>query len=204
MSRDKVEFNSEKLDVLAAMGNRQPWEAEDDWDEAQEVDDQARVEAGQVAEWKARRRIEAEVGRLQAVLASRPQSSGYSFDPDDERLTDLLAELEYLEVPPSDWQPEDSLPVATAHPVRPADPFTEALRAKLTPAQLVHWRWIEQGRKQAPIAKELGISQPAVAKRERQVRTSVDELYQEIYGKPYPWPGGVGRPRRLGARGPAR
>lgn len=109
-----------------------------------------------------------------------------------------------MDVPPSDWQPEDSLPVATAHPVRPADPFTEALRAKLTPAQLVHWRWIEQGRKQALVAEELGISQPAVVKRERLVRAKVDALYQEINGRPYPWPGGIGRPRRLGVRGPAR
>jgi DNA-binding CsgD family transcriptional regulator len=184
-----------------------PWEDDDaaGWsDEDEELD--ADVDASLREAWARRRALETEASAIEARLAARPAppSGAVSFDPDLERLEEIDAALDLLPEPPSGWTPAPAPPEAPRAPVRPSapTPFEAALRARLTEPELQQWRWIEEGRKQAAIAQDLGISQPAVAQREQKLRAKVDAIYRELTGKPYPWPGGPGKSRRLGARGP--
>jgi DNA-binding CsgD family transcriptional regulator len=154
-------------------------------------------------EWKLRRELEAEAAEIETRLATRPAplAGAWTFDPDLERLEQIEATLETLAEAPPGWTPSTVEPHAHPAPTAPAPtPFEAALKARLTDEEQRHWWWIEEGHLQVVIATELGISQPAVAQRERKLRIKVDAIYQQVAGRSYPWPGGPGQPRRVGAR----
>lgn len=94
------------------------------------------------------------------------------------------------------YAPKELQGIATP-PRAPARPFREALAKRLTVAELDHLGRIEHGDRQQDIADHLGISQPAVAKRERRLLGKVNAIHLEATGRPYP---GATR-RRSGVRG---
>lgn len=98
------------------------------------------------------------------------------------------------------YVPEELRDIATLlrpAPRPPASHYRKALAEHLTAAELVHLGWIEHGDTQHDIAVRLGISQPAVAKRERALIAKVDAVHRKIIGSPYP----RAMKRRPGVRG---
>jgi DNA-binding CsgD family transcriptional regulator len=104
--------------------------------------------------------------------------------------------MRYRGYPPKGWKPSPTERVMSRVASKPPA-FEDTLPDRLSADERQLWQWLMvEPRRQQDIAAELGLSQQAVAKRERKLRAKVDELY----GKPYPWvprqsPAG-GRPRR--------
>ena len=113
-------------------------------------------------------------------------------DEEDEHPADELRDT--WDNDPWDDEARDDGVIRPRHVPRP-DPFGEALRAELTPDELRHYSWLS--RRQVDISHDLGISQPAVAKRERLLIAKLNEIHQRVHGRPYPYLGH----RRAGVRG---
>jgi len=117
-------------------------------------------------------------------------------DDDDEELHDPWDDDDddARDNDPRDDEARDDGVIRPRHVPRP-DPFGEALRAELTPDELRHYSWLS--RRQVDISHDLGISQPAVAKRERLLIAKLNKIHQRVHGRPYPYLGH----RRAGVRG---
>lgn len=87
--------------------------------------------------------------------------------------------------PPEGWTPpaERSAP---EHAQSDRGRFEAELASRLTPAQLAHWGWLQEGEEQGVIGKRLGINQSGVSKREAKLWEMVDQAHIAAHGRPYP------------------
>lgn len=81
---------------------------------------------------------------------------------------------------------------------KPSDPWREALVAELSPEDLALYDARRAGVSQKRLARDLGISQGAVSKREARIVSKVQELHVAINGRPLESLGGKRRPRVRG------
>lgn len=102
-----------------------------------------------------------------------------------------------------DYNSEDvteDITLPSRETVRPNwDPYGDARRElalALADDERLHWRlWVGEDRSQTEIAARIGISQPAVQKREKVLRAKANAIWQPRFGQDYPFP-----PRKRGPK----
>jgi hypothetical protein len=189
----------------------------DDDDVEYEGDDGERPDNGAEHDaWAALTEARREVAELEPIVASRPPASGLTFDPQAERLAEVSQRLDMLTAhllgesydwhdSPEDWDdspedwwwhetfaagfpPDGWTPVASGAPSQGKPPrLDDILQEQLTEPEWQHFEWLVAGRPQAEIAAALGISQPAVTKRERKLRSRANDIAMEATGREYPF-----------------
>lgn len=82
-------------------------------------------------------------------------------------------------------------------PERSRDGVDAEIERRLTADERRHLAWLHAGHRQTEIAGWLGVSQPAVVKRERKLRERLDAIHRELTGTAHPL---AGKPRRPGTR----
>jgi hypothetical protein len=156
--------------------------------------------------------------RLRDADADRPPAPAGVFDPVADEFQRLSKHLhggdwrDWGEAPDPDWSwwwgdafgsgfpPDGFQPAPEPTPTAQTPTLDDTVRDRLDDEQRRHFDWLLEGRRQADIARDLGISQQAVHKREQKLRATVDTIAVEATGQPYVWlpqsqPKG-GRPRR--------
>jgi DNA-binding CsgD family transcriptional regulator len=187
------------------------WDAEEDdafvSAQVDNEDDDAFLEPNDPIEaiWARAFEVAAEIAAI--GLTIRRVQSLASFDPNDAPLEELRARSDVLADQPVElefqmrmhgFSPRGWSPSPGAAPPPPQPPSLSApsnrlvepaqvLRPRLTDNEYQHWEWLDQGVIQVDIGRRLGISQAAVSKRERKLRSRIDAVMTEATGHPYHW-----------------